>query len=232
MARRTLSKKARAFANLKIKDRFLAMLRAADTVMVDRVAKPVFEIAKDRILDIVERRYTTSFGVKKGGPDVVAAFRSEDASYVVSKGKTVQIYIAQPDAMNLKTKLPATKATGKGYTLWSLLREGWGRRGGTRPDNYVLAIKVPGGISAPYPDLLRQVYAGRTLSRSATHATHEVDGIPHTLIKHPGFVGIDWLTQQGKAYSEDLAIVFAAQKNVTKKVAKAFSEGTFLKVAK
>lgn len=226
----------KSLASLTYNESFKYWRDLAAKRSVEGATKRELTLAKDKILNNIESRFRGSFGEKGKGPDIMAATRSRAASSVIVKGSVMEIQIARPGPMSSRTQLPPTVSEGKTYSLWSLLREGWGRRGGKRPDNYVLAVWIPSqGMSAPYPSLMGELYSrGRKQGddRYTLWDSNAGRAVFHLLIRHPGFRGIDWLTNNGVAYSEDKAIVLEAQKKLLRSIGRSVSKGIPLKVAK
>ncbi len=202
---------------------------AEEVLSKKRIIRPIFEEVKNQILDNAEKRFLSAFrGVgSRRGVNVLQAMRNA-SGLRVTKDK-ITIDIARKNEMDMATRLPPTKAEGRTYTLWSLLREGWGRRGGKRPDDYVLAVYISGlGVVPPKMNFVRAIEnEGIQEGRNR----YNFYGTIHILMKHPGMKGRDWLTVVGRPYDEDFEILSKGAKKVVRSINKSFNSTRLLRVA-
>ncbi len=222
--------KKKAFMKMSYNAKWFALLQSAsENRLANDVVRPIFEEIKNKILDNTERRFLSSFrGVgSRRGVNVLQAMRNSSGLRVTKHKVTIEI--ARKDEMDRATRLPPTKAEGRVYNLWSLLREGWGRKGGKRPDDYVLAVYIAGlGVVPPKMNFVRAI---ENEGIQSGRNRYNYYGTIHILMKHPGMKGRDWLTVVGRPYNEDLELLNKGAERVVRSVSKSFNKMTKLRVS-
>jgi hypothetical protein len=222
-----------AFA-IEIKNDLDAAVKATIKVYTNK-AKPIMRAAFEQILLNMENRYWSVFkgtGSRRG-INIPASVRS--ASKITFNPDGIVIQIADEEKLDKLTQLPPTVSEGKVYSLFSLLREGWGKRGGKRQDNYVLYMLTStldfnrphnrGGRVAPYPDLVRKVRAGRPVAGTREGYILPLIGRMYVFVKHPGFVGYDWIQKAANEnFGEDRKVFNDALKEISKMASKEFNK--------
>lgn len=225
----------KSFVAVEIKNNMFAAAKAAIRVYRHK-AKAIMRQAYEQILANMEARFLSVFrGVgTRHGMNIPASVRATSKISFNPDGFVIQI--GDMDRLEKITQLPPTVSSGRRYSLFSLLREGWGRRGGKRPDNYLIYMLTSTldynrphnrvGRVAPYPDLVRKVKAGRPLE-GGSHEGYflPLTGRMYVFVKHPGFRGFDWVRRTSTAnFGEDTKIFNDAVKEVATMASKEFNK--------
>jgi hypothetical protein len=225
----------KSFVAIEIKNNIAAGVQAVIKVYT-KEAKPIMKQAYEQILANMEARFLSVFrGVgTRHGMNIPASVRA--TSKITFNPDGIVIQIGDMDRLEKITQLPPTVSAGKRYNLFSLLREGWGRRGGSRPDNYLIYMltstidrnRPHNRVSriAPYPDLVRKVRTGRSLE-GGTHEGYflPLTGRMYVFVKHPGFRGYDWIRRTSTAnFGEDTKVFSDAVRKVAKMASEAFNK--------
>ena len=224
----------KSFVAIEIKNNMFAAAKAAVRVYRHK-AKAIMRQAYEQILANMETRFLNVFrgAGSRHGMNIPASVRATSKITFTPQGFEIQI--GDVDRLEKITQLPPTVSRGKRYNLFSLLREGWGRRGGKRPDNYLIYMLTSTvdrnrphmrlGRVAPYPDLVRKVKSGRPLGGDHEGYFLPLTGRMYVFVKHPGFKGYDWVRRTSTAnFGEDTKVFNDAVKEVAKLASAAFNK--------
>jgi hypothetical protein len=218
--------------SIEIRNNIGAAVEASIYVYTKK-SKPIMNAAYEQILTNMERRYLDVFsGVgSRKGMNIPASVRA--ASKITFNPDGVIMTIADKDRLDNITRLSPTVSEGKVYSLFSLLREGWGRRGGKRPDDYILYMitstvgynQKNTGRVAPYPDLVNRVRRGIPVGGSREGYILPAIGRIFVFAKHPGFKGYDWIQKAaGENFAEDRKVFRDAVERISLMATKAFNK--------
>ncbi len=208
-----------------IKNNLVGAIKAFEKSFKSVKARQILNIAKEKILSNMDRRYNESFmGVgSRRGLNVPQAVRDASRVSINQKAKEFSIFIADEDRVELLTQLPNTRSSSKQFSLFTLLREGWGKKGGKGGDNYALFVMIDGKIFPPTSSALSQVRRGTLISTSNTKEIYNIGGMA-MIVKHPGFKGRDWILFHGEGYGEDQKVFKKAARDVMKHAAGKFNK--------
>lgn len=168
-------------------------------------------------------RYQREFpNRQEGGPDIISALKHAGSIVEQLPDHDLVLAMFDEEALDRLTRLPPTIVTKSTFSLWRLLRAGFGMLGSHDPNkghigrklkepyiNYILALQWSSlfqetgvKVHPPWPDLVEMASFRSGL----------------LVIRKKGFEGRDWFLKNGNLFLEDRRLIEAKLENTMNKI--------------